>query len=219
MYLSKLKSLNSQNPVLIQRIYTKQETTFRIPHARDNSTPLQLRIINALLHPHTYEIPCQPQELTQIQNLIQIQSVKTPSLRQNYIQELQNITALQQSPAHSEIKIARPIKEILKHETILDNKINFGQPLIVRNTAVLFNKKYPTTERLDLEKQIDTYVKNGATLAPKDTINFYENSIPILNNAIKNPQINNPQQIVEYKLISAETYQLAKKLRGVFTFK
>ncbi len=91
--------------------------------------------------------------------------------------------------------------------------------MIVRNTANLFNKKYPTTERLDLEKQIDTYVKNGATLAPKDTINFYENSIPILNNAIKNPQINNPQQIVEYKLISAETYQLAKKLRGVFTFK
>lgn len=148
-----------------------------------------------------------------------MQHAKTLTLRQNYAQELLNITTLQQSKAYSEIKIARPIKEILRHETILDKQVNSGNPNIVNNTAVLFNKKYPTPERTALEKEIDTYVKNGAALMPKDTIDFYESAIPILNNAVKNPLINSSHHIVDYKLISAETQRLAQKLRGVFIFK
>lgn len=214
-----VKDPNSQNPILIQRVYTKQEADFRIPHARDNLhniTPTHYQCVTAS---HVYEIPCRPQELTQIQNLIQRYQAKTISARPDYAQEIFNITTVQQSSAYSEIKIARPMKEILKHETMLDNKVNSAQPHIVNNTAVLFNKKYPTPERFDLEKEIDTYVKNGAKLAPKDTINFYESSIPIINNAIKNPLIKSSRHIVDYKGISAETQRLAQKLRGVFTFK
>lgn len=178
-------------------------------------TPKHYQCVTA---PHVYEIPCQPQELIQIQNLIQGQKMKLPRLRPNYIQEMLNITTVQQSPAYTEIKTVRPIKEILKHETMLDNKINPGTSGVVQNTANLMNNKYPTPERQNLEKEIENYVKNGATLTPKDTINFYENAVPIVDSAIKNPQMYN-FYIVNYKMISAETTRLAKKLRGVFTFK
>lgn len=51
-----IKEPNSQNPVLIQRIYTKQETTFRIPHARDNQHPITATHYQCVTAPHTYEI-------------------------------------------------------------------------------------------------------------------------------------------------------------------
>lgn len=209
-----VKDINGPEPKLIKRVFTSQETHTRIPLARDNQIIVRKNTYQCITAKYEYEIPMQPSQIPTIRNLVNHQLSYTRS-RQRYFQEIQNISNTEKSAAASEVIETIPIKQIMKHEDKLDNKINPGQNIIKDLSADIINLKYPTAERKDVEQNLINYAQNKDKFIPQNTIEFYENARSPLKSAAAHPQLV-PHLVADYKSTLASTEYMLQLLKKTY---